>query len=470
MPDQNIALGVQVPDAMKSISGMLNFAGQAQQLRSAQQEYERGGIALEKEKATLPAAIAKFQAESEAARTGADKASLELQTRNADLARNTVAALRSNPAFLAGDEAAQTHILDSTEQYLNSQGLPTKKGGAVDQTRALIKARVGPQALDQHLLTYIQQGQSPEAKAGVVNAPLTPVSNGSATTFQQLQPGAPGAVQQGQQIQNTLPPGSVESIEVGPDKNQYVVTKSPQGTILSTRPLAGGPAGGTGGGAGMPKFSPGDAEAIAPMEGERIQARNSLSAAPIAHETNRGILREIDNVAATGQLGPVFQKFLSAAGAGFGTPEEKASAYDLIGKYMERNALEAAKAMGPGTNAGLEAAIKANGSVAYNPSAIKKITKLNDAIVSGAEAYQPGLEKAIAANPQRGVLAKREFDQAWAQNFDPRIAMLANAKKDGDRAEYESIVKSLGGTNSAAFKELAKKAANMDALTSQGRL
>jgi hypothetical protein len=33
MPDYNIALGVQVPDAMKSISGMLNFAGQALDIR-----------------------------------------------------------------------------------------------------------------------------------------------------------------------------------------------------------------------------------------------------------------------------------------------------------------------------------------------------------------------------------------------------------------------------------------------------
>jgi hypothetical protein len=126
--------------------------------------------------------------------------------------------------------------------------------------------------------------------------------------------------------------------------------------------------------------------------------------------------------------------------------------------------------MGPQTNAGLEAQIVANGSVHYNPTAIKKITKLNDAIVSGNEAYQPGLEKAINADPSRGVLVKREYDQAWAQNFDPRIMMIYNATKSGDKQEVNSIITQMGGKSSPQVKELMKKAQNLHNLSQNGHL
>jgi hypothetical protein len=46
MADNSIALGVQVPDAMKNISGMLNFAGQAaeppEEARDAASRYREG--------------------------------------------------------------------------------------------------------------------------------------------------------------------------------------------------------------------------------------------------------------------------------------------------------------------------------------------------------------------------------------------------------------------------------------------
>lgn len=284
------------------------------------------------------------------------------------------------------------------------------------------------------------------------NAPSVQVGTGPATTV-------------------TLGPGSLESTETDSLGNKYIVTRSPQGTILGTRPL-GASGNGTGTGSGPFRQQPGDAQSIPVLEAERNQARNSLSSAPIAHTTNQGILHEIENVISTGQTGAFAAKVASITGAtpvGSTEAERAASAYDLIGKYTERNALEAAKAMGPGTNMGLEAAIKANGSAQYNPTALKKITKLNDAIVSGVEAYQPGLEKAIAGAPN-GVLAKRDFDQKWAQNFDPMIMMLNNAQKSGDKAEVADIMKQLGGAGSAKAKELLQKARNLDRLSQEGKL
>ncbi|PEH66248.1 hypothetical protein CRM91_28715 [Burkholderia ambifaria] len=142
----------------------------------------------------------------------------------------------------------------------------------------------------------------------------------------------------------------------------------------------------------------------------------------------------------------------------------------MVGKGLERSALQAAQSMGPQTNAGLAAQVAANGSTHYTPAAIKEITKLNDAITTGAQSYQPGLERAIAANPSAGVFAKRSFDQAWGANFDPRIYQMYNAAKSGDAAEVNSIVSSLGGKNSAQFKALMQKAANLQKLSNTGVL
>ncbi len=162
--------------------------------------------------------------------------------------------------------------------------------------------------------------------------------------------------------------------------------------------------------------------------------------------------------------------FNSATGLNSLTAEQKASAYDLLGKYLERNALQTAQTMGPHTNSGLDTVKAAQGSTAYNPTAIAKVTKLVDANVTGTEAYQPGLEKAIANSGGQGVLAVRPYQQAWGQNYDPRIPMLANAKKAGDKAEFDDIIKSLGGMNSAAYKELMGKARNLDRLSTTGGL
>lgn len=200
--NNNYIQQVQQPDAFQTIGKMMNFAGQAQQLQSARQDYQRGGIALEKERAllqpqieqgvaqsesakigaekarqSLPLEISRLQAESERARTGADEASLALKTRNENIAKNTVGALVTNPAFINGSPDARHHILNATEGFLNAQGLATKAGGAVDETRKLIDSKVSPDDMTQHMRLYIQQLSTPTEKAGALNATPGMVNN-----------------------------------------------------------------------------------------------------------------------------------------------------------------------------------------------------------------------------------------------------------------------------------------------------
>ncbi len=459
MADQNIALGVQVPDSFKSISGMLNFANQAQ-------EFQRGNVRLQQEKALLQPNIEAGQAQSETAKTNAASAKFKLTKEQAGQAMDLIGGYAQDPRI--NDPEGAIQVAKELRERMITNGVPESQ--AEWQASQISSRAHQPGAVEQLIQNTIRQNAGAASQAGVVNAPLTPISTGSGIQLTQTQPGAQGgAGPRGAPMPITLPPGAVETTETGPDKQQYIVTRSPQGTILGTRPLAGGPTGGTGGGAGMPKFSPGDAESIPALEQERNSARQALTMAPDLHQNARGVLDEIEKVSATGQTGPLFQKINSALGGvlDWSSAEKRASSFDLVGKYLERQALQIAQTMGPHTNSGLESVKASSGSTAYNPTAIKKIVKLTDANITGTEAYQPGLEKAIAADPQRGVLAKREFDQAWGQNYDPRITMLTNAKKNGDRQEYNDIMKSM---NAQQYQELMTKARNLDRLSKQGRL
>lgn len=213
---------------------------------------------------------------------------------------------------------------------------------------------------------------------------------------------------------------------------------------------------------------PGDAQALPVLQGERDAARQQFTNAGVQHQNNQLVLQNIDNVAATGPLGQKARNALSLFGVN--SNSDSATAYDLVGKGLERSALQAAQAMGPNTNAGLEAQVKANGSLGYTPQAIKEVTKLNDALTSGVQAYQPGLERAVSSNPSAGVFAKRQFDEAWGANFDPNIFKYYNAIKSGDSTEQQSIVKQLGGLNSKGYNAMMQKARNLQQLSNTGSL
>ncbi len=262
---------------------------------------------------------------------------------------------------------------------------------------------------------------------------------------------------------------------VGPETAQGIPLNERQ--TVSTNQMTGGPVVTTKNGQGVVQGitnaptqgvyvpQPGDTQDLPVLSGERAAARSQFTGAGLQHTNNQIVLDNIDHVGATGVSGQAFRNIASAFGFNPGDAKDAATAYDLVGKGLERSALQAAQTMGPSTNAGLEAQIKANGSLSYTPQAIKEVTRLNDAIVSGVQAYQPGLERAIAANPSAGVFAKRQFDQQWGANFDPRIFEMYNAAKRGDTATVNSIVSALGGKNSAQFKALMNKAANLNKLS-----
>lgn len=205
------------------------------------------------------------------------------------------------------------------------------------------------------------------------------------------------------------------------------------------------------------------------LQMQRTSAQQQASSAPTMHNLNRSVISEVDNGITTGKLGDIIQKVKSATGFVGDTGTD----YNTLGKLLERSAITAAQGMGPHTNAGLEAQVRANGSTDYSPGAIRKIAALNDAATTGSTMYQSGLENAI--NGQGGsVFAKRQFDQQWAGAMNPsggvdgvQALRFKNAIDAGDATEKAAIIKEVGGAGSKGAQALLGKLRSLQQLSGQ---
>lgn len=285
---------------------------------------------------------------------------------------------------------------------------------------------------------------------------------------------APSITAPGQQpnapIQTTLPPAQRQEVARDQFGNPVILPRAPTGQYGAPQALPGEQ--GIQRPAPMLSYPAGESEDTRKqLTGEYSAATANYQQSGIIHSYNKDLLRAIDQTTATGTAGPIIAKAQSLFGnvPGGSEAEQKASAYDMIGKYTERQALLATQAMGMQTNASLEAQIKANGSQAYNPTALKTITKLNDALQTGMDAYTPGLQKAVQNSPNQ-IFSKRQFDMQWGANFKPEVMQLYNAAKTGDKAEVSQIIQSVGGKGSAGAQDLLKRAHNIQMLSQQGHL
>jgi hypothetical protein len=332
-------------------------------------------------------------------------------------------------------------------------------------TEAIQKSGSNPQLL-QTALGQLARDTTPASTQASQMQGATQMLNNGAQTLPVTTNGeygqAPGMATGTPGIPNQIGPEGRQQVTTNPTSGAYnVVNRDANGNIIG---VTNAPT------QNVYQPQPGDAEQKPILAAQRQAAQDQFLAAGAQHENNRIVLSNIDNVAATGSSGQAMRNIASAMGLNIGPGVDAATAYDMVGKGLERSALQAAQSMALSTNAGLEAQIRANGSLHYTPQAIKEITKLNDALTSGSQAYQPGLERAIAANPSAGVFAKRQFDQAWGANFDPIVFRYYNAIKNSDTAEQQAILKQLGGTNSKAYSTMMQKAQNLQQLSNTGNL
>lgn len=457
--DPSIALGFKTPDPTNYISSFVDL-GQKK-------------LNLEKSRATFDADVAQRQADSQTAQAGAQVATANVnpliaqqaaQTSTAQSAatgaKNRITADQAGIAFRqAGSLVSDPSVVAGKDPDAVAQAVLGAKQRAIDEGLDPFKAEVmfgklitqahdNPGTFRQVLTNTIAGGNSPQVQQGAAFPAPTPVATSTGTQFvssgNPALTGAPAGV-----------PGAAPALTP-----PNVITQDTSGGSTAVNPATG---------VVKPFAAPPTAQPVtfprgetrdtqAQLQGERTQAQQISNSAGTLHDINRSIVQEVDKGITTGTLGQLKQKLASATGFNLGG--ETGTDYNVLGKMLERSALVAAQGMGPHTNAGLEAQVRANGSTDYTPAAIRKIAVLNDALVTGSTLYQAGLENAIQSSGN-GVFAKRQFDRDWATAMNPsegvngvQALRFKNAVDNNDvrgRAEVLAEVGGLGSKGAAAL-------------------
>ena len=411
---------------MTTMGEMMNIIRQ-------RQDIQRGGVALQKEQAVLQPEIARIKAESTTAQVQSQREQWKLKSDQAAKGYELAGALLQNPAIIKGDSKGSVEALMQSEDRMRSHGIPED----------VIRVQMGPM--------YMLAGHNPEKLRQVL---ADTVRSGL---------GAPGQAAQG-----LVPAGQQQQVDTNP------VTQSPQttsrdqfGQVTGVTPTPTPPSGGGGGGERIPTFQPGEPQEIPARTQERVAVNAAASKVPEQHLNNRQIIKLADT-AYTGTGSSQWAKVMGAMGIQNVSGNE-ATDFQRMQHFMALQAISASSAMGAGTDAARDLASAATSKDSWTRDAVVSTAKVNDALASGLENYNIGMENAIKA-AGGNVLAARDFKNAWSKVYDVRVMQLHNALESGDKKEVEKIVKDVGGAKSAGAAALLKKKQMLDNLISTGRL
>ena len=456
--DPSISLGVTQPNFAQTAGSYIDLARKSTDLRSAKANATVN-------EANVQPLIEQQKANTRTSQAQADAQELATMRSYVTNARQQLQPLYNNPNATVED------LQNAIFTTLKNSGAPSSAYGQAFS--GLPKKGASPQEINKYVTDSLLQSQDVATQLDKI-APAPAMINNGAQTMpvaagnQQLT-GIPAGTPQGVATPNQIGPAAQEEVQSDAQGNRYIVQRSPQGAILSTRPVPGSTSG-----APAPEGAPQPAGPVNlppnetpqtrdQLQGERNAAQQAILQAPQMHNINQEIAKIADTDVQTGKLGMIVNKISSATGYNLG--KDEAADYNTLGKMLARsNATLAASMPGPHTNAGLEQTNAANGSPEYDKVTLKKIANLNDALVTGTELYQKGLENAIKQN---GIFGKRQFDQAWAQSMDIDALRLKNAVDNGNSGEINMILKTVGGKGSPGAKKLLEKLGKIDALAGQ---
>jgi len=141
---------------------------------------------------------------------------------------------------------------------------------------------------------------------------------------------------------------------------------------------------------------------------------------------------------------------------------DDATNFDKLGHYIANNNIALSQQAGLGTDQGRELASQTSGSKKFTRDAVISIAKTNDALASGADLYNRGIENNIKRTGN--LFAARDFKNQWAQTVDVNALRLYNAINNNDKDEIRDVVKNVGGIKSEQYKTLLKRIDKMNHL------
>lgn len=376
-----------------------------------------------------------------------------------------IGALRNDPDVTQDTPEGRQKVEQAFQQYQQMYG---------DDVAPVIKAyapvveHAPPGRIDDALKTIQLQATSADSQATRQTPNYAQVNTGPTLERVQTNSYAPGGADVPKTMAVGVSPGQQETVTADQLGNQYVITRDAKGNIVSTRPLAGGPASGTGTGQGGPAFfAPGERQSIEQQAETNFknvqQNRSAASAAPqLLDQVHKAY--DLAGEVQTGAYSEKRQKFESAIGSfipGFADAKNDAAKFDLLNKFMERISADASAVLGKNasTDASRESIREQFGHTGQVNTAIREVLKYTESQISAVQAKANAQEKWLSQEGN-GITKQHEFETAWRQAYDPVVYQLQVASPE----ERKKIIQGLSKEEAASLSEKRKKLRELGAL------
>lgn len=475
-----VALQIKPQNGLTSLGDILSIAKGATELQKsratlesdiAQRKAESRSAELDSEyKArTFSPRLEEQTAKTETAKTGAASSQWKLDSEQAAKAYQLAGGLLTNPAVVNGDGKGSMGALMGVEEQMRAHKIPEDKIRA-QMAPLYMTATHQPEALHGMVKQIVAGGIAPGSQASTVTPQYAPAGS---TPQQNVNPMVPGAAAPQQTIQPAVPITSQETtkpdalgnpaIEVRDPATGAISYKSPPGS--NTPPLMQLPPGET-------------ADTAKPLMQLRQTTNQAAAEVPSQHFNNEQIIKLAPS-AFTGTGGASLAKILNSVG--IQSTNDAGADTVRLNHFMALQTENNAKAMGANTDAARQLSEQAAGSAKSPEKAIISIAKINDAYATGLELFNKGMEAAIKnPNNQKSIYAARDFQNQWAQTFDPVAMQLHNAiiaknKATNAREQMDAqndiseIVRSVGGKGSKGAAALAQKYQAIERLANGGQ-
>jgi hypothetical protein len=448
--DPEIGLNNQRPELFNTLGSIMNFGNSA--------------LAYKKGVATLPADVARAQAESQTAQEQAQQQ--HLVTARAQLSNGAQQALS-----MYGTGATPDQVRDVMTTTMTNMGAhPDSIRQAVadiptDQTQIdpflVKKAQSVLGALDQI------NSRFPAPAMISTGSQIAPVTQGNPA----LTGVAPGQ-QTGPATPTTIAPSERQTLGTDTQGRPIVATKNNQGAITG---VVGAPVSGQ---TVTPPFvmpTGENADTLAFVQGLRKNANMTASTVSQQQFNTNQIIHYAKN-ANTG-TGAQLLNDLKGQFAGIPWTSNSASNFNMLGHAI---ALQTASlANSAGLNSSNEARGLAQEQTAnqnWTQAAVITSARNMRALSTGTSLYNQGMENTIAKatrtqGPSAGQFAARTFQNQWSQVADVNAMRLYDAVKNStsDPEGLKSVVTELGGPKSIQYQYALKKIDAMKAVISGGQ-
>ena len=422
-----------------NIADMVNLARGVQAYQQAEQAnplaIQKAQMEIAQAQKMNPLAVQKSQEEVSQAQIGTKGKQFELNTSQTSALYGLAGGVLNDPRIKSGKKEDALGALHEAKQRASTYGIPEELVNGVFNPLFTLGEK-NPTALPRALNSIVQTGLGSAGQQALQSGAVVEING----VKYQYNPATGQATPLGANTptpQPTLQPSARTTTQQPPSQTNKLVEMD--------MPVSG---------AGITQMNAQQNERY--TEGNALKAETTklAQAAAQSKQTTRKIKENIASAAgsAPGQA-------LRSAGKYLAGSEQ----LDELVKNLAQNQVEQASLMGnsAATDAARGVLALANGSENITPQALAQIVQRADATSTALEKFNTGLgnfyKKTGAYN---GPIHARNFKDAWAQNYDPRIFMVQNINSsDMSPAEKQlQLQVILKGTSEQERKDLAKKA------------